>query len=72
MRYELNDFKWAAIRPMLPNKSRSVRCVNDSLAQWHLPGSTFGCADIASPWQSCSIAGPITAATHFLRGEIAS
>jgi transposase len=29
MRYEPSDFKWAAIRPMLPNKSRGVRRVND-------------------------------------------
>jgi transposase len=29
MRYELSDFKWVAIRPMLPNKSRGVRRVND-------------------------------------------
>ena len=24
MRYELNDYEWAAIRPMLPNKPRGV------------------------------------------------
>ena len=29
MRYELNDFEWTAIKPMLPNKPRSVRRVND-------------------------------------------
>ena len=24
MRYELSDFEWAAIKPLLPNKSRGV------------------------------------------------
>ena len=25
MRYELTDYEWVAIRPMLPNKARGVR-----------------------------------------------
>jgi hypothetical protein len=29
MRYELTDYEWMAIKPMLPNKSRGVRRVND-------------------------------------------
>ena len=29
MRYELSDFEWIAIRPMLPNKMRDVRREND-------------------------------------------
>jgi transposase len=29
MRYELNDFEWAAIKPLLPNKPRGVARVND-------------------------------------------
>ena len=29
MRYELNDYEWTAIKPMLPNKPRGVRRVND-------------------------------------------
>jgi transposase len=29
MRYELSDFEWTAIKPMLPNEPRGVRRVND-------------------------------------------
>ena len=29
MRYELSDFEWAAIKPMLPNKPCGVRRAND-------------------------------------------
>ena len=29
MRYELSDFEWIAIKPMLPNKPRGVPRVND-------------------------------------------
>jgi transposase len=28
MRYELSDFEWTAIKPMLPNKTRCVRRAN--------------------------------------------
>jgi transposase len=54
MRYELSDYEWTAIKPMLPNKPRGVRRVNDrrvlngifwilrSGAPWRdLPGSLF-------------------------------
>ena len=29
MRYELSDFEWTAIKPMLPNKTRGVRRAAD-------------------------------------------
>jgi transposase len=29
MRYELSDYEWTAIKPMLPTKPRGVRRVND-------------------------------------------
>jgi hypothetical protein len=29
MRYELSDYEWTAIKPILPNKPRGVRRVND-------------------------------------------
>ncbi len=38
MRYELTDYEWFAIKPMLPNKSRGVPRVRPSCPQWHLLG----------------------------------
>lgn len=32
MRYELSDYEWVAIKPMLPNKLRGVRCANERRA----------------------------------------
>ena len=29
LRYELSDYEWTAIKPMLPNKPRGLRRVND-------------------------------------------
>jgi len=29
MRYELSDYEWTSVKPMLPNKPRGVRRVND-------------------------------------------
>lgn len=29
MRYELTDYEWTTIKPMLPNKPRGVPRVND-------------------------------------------
>jgi transposase len=29
MRYELSDYEWTAIKPMLPNKPRGVQRVDD-------------------------------------------
>src|SRR4051794_28836617 len=31
MRYELSDFEWTAIKPILPNEPRGVQRVNDRL-----------------------------------------
>src|SRR5262245_35287774 len=59
MRYELTDYEWAVIRPMLPNKPRGVRCANDrrvlngifwvlrSGAPWRDLPDTFG------PYTTC-------------------
>lgn len=47
MRYELSHYEWTAIKPMLPNKSRGVRRVDDRRVLngifWVL-GSALGCA----------------------------
>ena len=54
MRYELADYEWTAIKPMLPNKPRGVPRVNDrrvlngifwvlrSGAPWRDPPDAFG------------------------------
>jgi hypothetical protein len=35
-RYELSDFEWSIIEPLLPNKPRGVPRVDDRRAQRHL------------------------------------
>ena len=42
MRYELTDYEWTAIRPMLPNKPRSNRSESDLLQPVSLPRSQSG------------------------------
>jgi hypothetical protein len=44
MRYELSDYEWTAIKPMLPNKPRGVRRVNDRHVLNGILGPTFRCA----------------------------
>jgi transposase len=46
MRYELNDFEWTAIKPMLPNKPRGVRRVNDR----RVLNSIFWVLRSGAPW----------------------
>ena len=29
MRYDLTDFEWSVIQPLLPKKSRGVKCVDE-------------------------------------------
>jgi hypothetical protein len=38
MRYELNDFEWTAIKPMLPNKPCGVRRVRHAPSLGTVPG----------------------------------
>jgi hypothetical protein len=49
MRYELSDYEWTAIKPMLLNKPRGVRRVNDRDAamRWHAADGE------ASPASTC-------------------
>jgi transposase len=57
MRYELSDCEWTDIKPLLPNKPRGVRRVND---RRHLLGPAFGCP-VARP------AGELRSPHHLLQ-----
>ena len=46
MRYELTDYEWTAIKPMLPNKPRGVPRVNDRRV---LNGIFWSCAGTLLP-----------------------
>ena len=39
MRYELTDYEWTAIKPMLPNKPRGVPRANDLVSSMASSGS---------------------------------
>jgi transposase len=47
MRYELTDYEWAAIRPMLPNKARGVRRGTIDVSST----ASAGCCDPGAPWR---------------------
>ena len=52
MRYELTDYEWAAIRPMLPNKARGVRRGTIDVSST----ASAGCCDPAHHGAICRIA----------------
>jgi transposase len=56
MRYELTDYEWAAIRPMLPNKARGVRRVDDRRV---LNGICWVLRS-GAPWRDLPDYGPCT------------
>jgi transposase/DNA-binding XRE family transcriptional regulator len=57
MRYELTDYEWAAIRPMLPNKPRGIPRVNDRRAL----NGIFWVLGSGAPWRDLpDIFGPST------------
>jgi transposase len=57
MRYELSEFEWAAIKPMLPNKPRGVRRVNDR----RVLNGIFWVLRSGAPWRDLpEIYGPYT------------
>ena len=57
MRYELTDHEWAAINPMLPNKPRGIRRVNDR----RVLNGIFWVLRSGAPWRDLPNAfGPYT------------
>ena len=57
MRYELADYEWAAIKPMLPNKPRGVPRVNDR----RVLNGIFWILRSGAPWRDLPDAfGPYT------------
>ena len=57
MRYELSDFEWTAIKPLLPNKSRGVRRVNDR----RVLNGIFWVLRSGAPWRDLPVCyGPRT------------
>ena len=64
MRYELADYEWAAIKLMLPNKSRGVPRVNDR----RVLNGIFWILRSGAPWRSLpEIHGPLTHVLQSLR-----
>jgi transposase len=65
MRYELADYEWTAIRPMLPNKPRGVPRVNDR----RVLNGIFWVLRSGAPWRDLPSAfGPYTTCyNRFLR-----
>jgi transposase len=60
MRYELTDYEWPAIKPMLPNKPRDVPRVNDR----RIPNGIFWVLRSGAPWRDLPQEfGPIPPAT---------
>jgi len=57
MRYELADYEWSAIKPMLPNKPRGVPRVNDR----RVLNGIFWVLRSGAPWRDLPTAfGPYT------------
>src|SRR4051812_30901349 len=57
MRYELSDYEWTAIKPMLPNKPRGVRRVNDR----RVLNGIFWVLRSGAPWRDLpGVYGPRT------------
>ena len=62
MRYDLSDLEWAAIKPLLPNKSRGVRRVNDR----RVLNGIFWVLRSGAPWRDLPVCyGPRKATDRF-------
>lgn len=66
MRYELADYEWVAIKPMLPNKPRGVPRVNDR----RVLNGIFWVLRSGAPWRDLpDHFGPYTTCyNRFIRG----
>jgi transposase len=47
MRYELSDYEWSVIRPMLPNKPRGIPRMDDC----HILNGIFWVLRSGAPWR---------------------
>jgi transposase len=57
MRYKLNDYEWAAIKPMLPNKQLGIPRVNDR----RVLNGIFWVLRSGAPWRDLPVHfGPYT------------
>jgi transposase len=65
MRYELTDYEWSVIRPMLPNKPRGVPRVNDR----RVLNGIFWVLRSGAPWRDLpkSYGPPTTCYNRFVR-----
>ena len=61
MRYELTDYEWVAIKPMLPNKPRGVPRVNDR----RVLNGIFWVLRSGAPWRGP--AGELRSVYHLLQ-----
>ena len=71
MRYELSDYEWTAIKPMLPNKPRGVRRVNDLACSM----ASFGFCVQARHSVTCRrpmVPGPLVTIASFVGGGLVS
>ena len=70
MRYELGDYEWTAIKPMLPNKPRGVRRVNDR----RVLNGIFWVLRSGAPWRACQrplVPAPLATIASFVGGGLA-
>ena len=71
MRYELSDYEWTAIKPMLRNKPRGVRRVNDRRV---LNGIFWFCVQVrhGAICQRHMVPAPLVTTALFVGGGLAS
>jgi transposase len=67
MRYELGDYEWAAIKPMLPNKPRGVPRVNDR----RVLNGIFRVLRSGAPWRDLPSFARVRSAPHFFCDRLA-